>query len=391
MIVEFFAPWCGHCKNLTPEYKKAAKALKGFVKLVAVDADAHRSLGSRFGVQGFPTLKAFGFGTSGRKAEEYTGGRDAQAIVQWAMQQMGETMMMRLGSQAGSGSGSGGGKKKAGGSSGGGASGFYTGTSVVELSDASFDAFLKDTDLAIVEFYAPWCGHCKAMKDDFISAADDLEDGPVRLAAVDATQHERLAQQFGVQGYPTIKVFRNGNPTPSDYPAGRTAGDFVNYARSEADRLGLKAGSPVNELVDQATLDKMCTASDASRICLIAFLPHILDTGADGRNALIAKLETVQKKHRHVKFLWTEGGAHGRLEEALNLNFGYPQTVAISAAKGRLASFNGAFETEKLSEFLSGIATGASRTRPIAGGSLPKIKTVDAWDGKDGVLPDEDL
>ncbi len=41
-MVEFFAPWCGHCKNLTPEWEKAAKALKGIVKIGAVDADSEK-------------------------------------------------------------------------------------------------------------------------------------------------------------------------------------------------------------------------------------------------------------------------------------------------------------------------------------------------------------
>jgi protein disulfide-isomerase A6 len=44
-IVEFFAPWCGHCKALAPEYEKAAKALEGIVNIASVDADAHRDLG----------------------------------------------------------------------------------------------------------------------------------------------------------------------------------------------------------------------------------------------------------------------------------------------------------------------------------------------------------
>merc|ERR1719284_1418396 len=54
LLVEFYAPWCGHCKNLAPEYAKAADAFSNDknVILAAVDADKHRSLGTRFGVSG---------------------------------------------------------------------------------------------------------------------------------------------------------------------------------------------------------------------------------------------------------------------------------------------------------------------------------------------------
>lgn len=44
-FVEFYAPWCGHCKKLTPEWEKAAKALKGVVKVGAVDATIEKELG----------------------------------------------------------------------------------------------------------------------------------------------------------------------------------------------------------------------------------------------------------------------------------------------------------------------------------------------------------
>ena len=56
-IVEFYAPWCGHCKNLAPEYKKAANALSGIVGVGAVDCDVHKSLCGQYGVRGFPTIK----------------------------------------------------------------------------------------------------------------------------------------------------------------------------------------------------------------------------------------------------------------------------------------------------------------------------------------------
>ncbi|KAJ7361851.1 Protein disulfide-isomerase A6 [Desmophyllum pertusum] len=59
-LVEFFAPWCGHCKALAPEWIKAASALKGAVKIGAVDMDDQQNqpLGGQYGVRGFPTIKA---------------------------------------------------------------------------------------------------------------------------------------------------------------------------------------------------------------------------------------------------------------------------------------------------------------------------------------------
>eukprot|EP00958_Prasinococcus_capsulatus_P026111 scaffold4595_cov415-Prasinococcus_capsulatus_cf.AAC.9 len=58
-IVEFFAPWCGHCKQLAPDYAKVAKSLEGILGVGAVDCDAAPNLCGAYGVQGFPTIKGF--------------------------------------------------------------------------------------------------------------------------------------------------------------------------------------------------------------------------------------------------------------------------------------------------------------------------------------------
>ena len=76
-MVEFYAPWCGHCKALVPEYEKAAKSKKD-LHFGAVDADSDKELGAVYNVQGFPSIKIF---LPGGKTQDYNGKRTAGAMV----------------------------------------------------------------------------------------------------------------------------------------------------------------------------------------------------------------------------------------------------------------------------------------------------------------------
>lgn len=90
VLVEFYAPWCGHCKQLTPEYAKAAKVFKDDdkVALAKVDATEEKDLAQKFGVRGYPTIKWFK-GHDSETAHEYGGGRKEPAISQWVAKKTG--------------------------------------------------------------------------------------------------------------------------------------------------------------------------------------------------------------------------------------------------------------------------------------------------------------
>nr|CAG4637711.1 EOG090X0438 [Chydorus sphaericus] len=126
--------------------------------------------------------------------------------------------------------------------------GSATADSVVDLTDDDFDSKVNSYDTALVMFYAPWCGHCKRIKPEFEKAAQVLEsnDPPVTLAKVDCTEAGKsTCGKFSVQGYPTLKIFKNGEVS-SEYNGPREAAGIAKYMRAQVgpsakDLLNVKA------------------------------------------------------------------------------------------------------------------------------------------------------
>eukprot|EP01099_Mayorella_cantabrigiensis_P000237 TRINITY_DN1107_c0_g1_i1.p1 TRINITY_DN1107_c0_g1~~TRINITY_DN1107_c0_g1_i1.p1 ORF type:complete len:268 (-),score=80.27 TRINITY_DN1107_c0_g1_i1:189-992(-) len=119
---------------------------------------------------------------------------------------------------------------------------------VKNLDSSNFDSIVKsvsDDHVLLVEFYAPWCGHCKHLAPvwEELGRVFSRDSKKVTIAKVDATKAEDLGQRFGIQGFPTIKRLSNTGEELEEYQGGRELEDFVDYVNKHAQTFRTRDGS----------------------------------------------------------------------------------------------------------------------------------------------------
>jgi protein disulfide-isomerase A1 len=127
---------------------------------------------------------------------------------------------------------------------------------VLIFTQDNFDAEIAKYESILVEFYAPWCGHCKKLVPEYISAAEKLakKSPPQYVAKVDVTENKELGERFEIKGFPTLKWFVNG--VPSEYTGGRTAAEIVNWFN--------KKDGPASTEVDDEAISKLLETNKIS-------------------------------------------------------------------------------------------------------------------------------
>jgi len=231
-FVEFYAPWCGHCKNLAPAYDIVGESFskQKDVVIAKVDADAHRDLGSRYGVSGFPTLKWFPAGSS--QPEDYNGGRTAEDIITFINNKAGTNIRI----------------KKA-------------PSNVVDLDDKNFNSIVLNSNKDVLaEFYAPWCGHCKHLAPDYEKVANAFaNDKDVVIAKLDADNYKELAGTYGVSGFPTLIWFPKNNKEGEKYEQGRDVQSFVDFINAKAGTKRTASGKLLDSAGRVDSLDALAS------------------------------------------------------------------------------------------------------------------------------------
>jgi len=106
---------------------------------------------------------------------------------------------------------------------------FATAADVISVTDKTWKKEVVDSPLPVfVKFYAPWCGHCKSLAPVWEKVAGNLK-GLVKVVHVDCTVEQALCGKFQVQGYPTLKLFKDKGKAV-DYQQGRDAASLVKFA-----------------------------------------------------------------------------------------------------------------------------------------------------------------
>ena len=282
-LVEFFAPWCGHCKTLAPVYEELATAFefaKSKVQIAKVDADAEKLLGKRFGIQGFPTLKFFD-GKSDQPTD-YSGGRDLEGLTNYIMDKTGIKMRKKQDMPS----------------------------QVKMLNDNTLPETIGKSQNVLVAFTAPWCGRkhvssptsryllitlkidCKKLAPTWETLAADFANDPnVVIAKVDveAPDSKTAAAAYDVTGYPTIKFFPAGSAKPETYNQGRLEEDLVKYINEQAGTHRLPGGELDS---DAGTIESL---NDI--VLKMTSIDGLAELGKDAKKLASAFTDETQKKY----------------------------------------------------------------------------------------------
>jgi len=221
------------------------KDARSQVLIAKVDADAEKDLGKKFDVTGFPTLKWIAKKSEASTgadfdAKDYEGERSAEALIDFVNGKTGLNRKLKVLPSA-----------------------------VHALTPETFDTVVSnDAAFKLLEFYAPWCGHCKSLAPIYEQLGGVFSgESKVVIAKIDADKHRSLGERFGVEGFPTIKfvlpgALKGGAVKPEvaaePYNGARDLAGLVSFVNEKAgthrdEKGGLKATAGlVESLKDEA-------------------------------------------------------------------------------------------------------------------------------------------
>ncbi|KAF7149076.1 hypothetical protein RHSIM_Rhsim03G0120800 [Rhododendron simsii] len=203
---------------------------------------------------------------------------------------------------------------------------------VVVLKDANFSEFIERNRYVMVEFYAPWCGHCQALAPEYAAAATELKGEGVVLAKVDATEETELAQKYEIQGFPTVYFFVDG--VHRDYPGQRSKDGIVTWVKK-------KTGPGIYNLTTVGEAEQVLNAG--SKVVL-GFLDSLVGPQAD-------ELAAASRLEDDLSFYQTASPKVAKLFH-IDPQVKRPALVLLKKEAEMISHFDGQFTKSAIAQFV---------------------------------------
>ena len=205
---------------------------------------------------------------------------------------------------------------------------------VVILTEANFDSFIEKHDKVFVEFYAPWCGHCKnlAPKYSALARRTKAEEKGIPVAKIDATENADLAQKYGITGYPSLKLFSKGEPI--DYKGAREEEPMFKWLKSRSE--------PRAKLIENVSeLDQL----ERHKIAVLYILPEDDVASLEKFEAVAASFENVPFHYTHSDEARDKYDADEKYVFVLYRNFDDGKKFLMNKEPFNTASMKGFFNS----------------------------------------------
>lgn len=203
---------------------------------------------------------------------------------------------------------------------------------VVVLKEGNFSEFVEKNRYVMVEFYAPWCGHCQALAPEYASAATELKGEEVVLAKVDATEENDLAEKYEVQGFPTVYFFVDGVHKP--YPGQRTKEAIVTWIKK-------KIGPGISNITTIDEAERVLTSEDK---VVLGFLDSLVGSDSD-------ELAASSRLEDDINFYQTVNPDVATLFH-IDPNVKRPALILLKKEADKLSHFDGQFVKSAIAEFV---------------------------------------
>jgi len=357
-VIEFYAPWCPHCRNFQSEFKLAAENLEGLVNFAAIDCDVegNKPLCGHFKIESLPTVLAFKaflepIEVQGEKGltkphVKYQGPLKPAALAKWAVNFLSDPV-----------------------------------DPVLDISSKNINVFLEEQRAK----YKGLLFSDKEKKSNLLRAVahnfkiDYLTTHWLPIGQVPHTEKE-IVDRYGITTYPTLIIVDEKGEQKDVYSGQFSNSELSSFLKTHAHVVtpeDLQPKEPpkqkpktpppppkpkeikLHHVTDQQDFDSVCFQLG---LCFITFL----DPQYDEHQSYIDTLNQIVKLYPSVQVMWLDGTKHTSFKDAFGLAESYPQAVAYQRKAKRYRIFMGGFDVSLLSEFIDLVQAGTSKKGRIA-------------------------